>query len=226
MDDGSAQSKGDADQQHSGAVEDSPSAGPGDGEPFPMRSRGRRMPRRSKEKPEPRVTVTRESAAAVRTHMLEIADGEDIVEAVANFARRRQSGVCVLSGSGAVSSASLRQPGEPCSVIELSGPLEILSLSGAFMPPPSPPDATGLKAILSGGHGQVIGGNVVGDLRARGHATIVAVIFSKVSYDRLSPEHDVADDPGTVPAADVVDDPGKVPAAVTLTGIVFVLPFA
>ncbi|BAT07730.1 Os09g0365450, partial [Oryza sativa Japonica Group] len=95
--DGSPESKGDADlgevQQHSGAVDDILAWALRDGESFPMWSRGRRMPRRSKEKPEPPVIVARESTNTMRSHMMEIADGEDVAEAVADFARRRQSWV-------------------------------------------------------------------------------------------------------------------------------------
>ncbi|KAJ6809013.1 putative AT-hook motif nuclear-localized protein 29 [Iris pallida] len=55
------------------------------------RPRGR--PAGSKNKPKPPIIITRESPNALRSHVLEIATGADIVDAVNSFARRRQRGV-------------------------------------------------------------------------------------------------------------------------------------
>nr|GMD81608.1 AT-hook motif nuclear-localized protein 20-like [Ipomoea batatas] len=47
---------------------------------------------------------------------MEIAGGSDVADSIAQFARRRQRGVCVLSGNGAVANVTLRQPTMPGSV--------------------------------------------------------------------------------------------------------------
>ncbi|KAJ8492885.1 hypothetical protein OPV22_014606 [Ensete ventricosum] len=155
-------------------------AGPGD--VVTRRPRGR--PPGSKNKPKPPVIITRESANALRAHILEVGSGCDVFECLSTYARRRQRGVCVLSGSGTVANVSLRQPaGAP--VATLQGRFEILSLSGSFLPPPAPPGATSLAVFLAGGQGQVVGGSVVGALIAAGPVTVIAASFTNVAYERL-----------------------------------------
>ncbi|KAK4476484.1 hypothetical protein RD792_015638 [Penstemon davidsonii] len=144
------------------------------------RPRGR--PPGSKNKPKPPVIITRESANTLRAHILEVSTGCDVFSAVATYARKRQRGICILSGSGTVNNVSLRQP---AGVVSLQGRFEILSLSGSFLPPPAPPGATSLTIYLAGGQGQVVGGNVVGELIATGPVIIVASSFTNVAYERL-----------------------------------------
>ncbi|XP_062194880.1 AT-hook motif nuclear-localized protein 23-like [Phragmites australis] len=153
------------------------------------RPRGR--PPGSKNKPKPPVIITRESANALRAHILEVAAGCDVFEALTSYARRRQRGVCVLSAAGTVANVTLRQPQSsqtgPTSpaVATLHGRFEILSLAGSFLPPPAPPGATSLAAFLAGGQGQVVGGSVAGSLIAVGPVVVVAASFSNVAYERL-----------------------------------------
>ncbi|KAG1360741.1 AT-hook motif nuclear-localized protein 24 [Cocos nucifera] len=154
----------------------------GEGE-ITRRPRGR--PAGSKNKPKPPIIITRDSANALRSHVMEIASGCDITESVATFARRRQRGVCILGGSGTVTNVTLRQPATPGSVVALHGRFEILSLSGSFLPPPAPPAATGLTIYLAGGQGQVVGGSVVGALIASGPVVIMAASFGNAVYERL-----------------------------------------
>ncbi|KAJ8626515.1 hypothetical protein MRB53_019822 [Persea americana] len=154
----------------------------GEGE-ITRRPRGR--PAGSKNKPKPPIIITRDSANALRSHVMEIANGCDIAESVATFARRRQRGVCILSGSGTVTNVTLRQPATPGAVVTLHGRFEILSLSGSFLPPPAPPAATGLTIYLAGGQGQVVGGSVVGALLASGPVVIMAASFGNAAYERL-----------------------------------------
>ncbi|XP_050226497.1 AT-hook motif nuclear-localized protein 26-like [Mercurialis annua] len=152
------------------------------------RPRGR--PAGSKNKPKPPIIITRDSANALRTHLMEVADGCDIVESVATFARRRQRGVSIMSGTGTVTNVTLRQPASPGAVVTLHGRFEILSLAGSFLPPPAPPAATGLTIYLAGGQGQVVGGSVVGTLIASGPVVIMAASFSNAAYERLPLEEE------------------------------------
>lgn len=147
------------------------------------RPRGR--PPGSKNKPKPPVIITRESANTLRAHILEVGSGCDVFDCIATYARRRQRGICVLSGSGTVTNVSLRQPSAAGSVVTLHGRFEILSLSGSFLPPPAPPGATSLTIFLAGGQGQVVGGNVVGALFASGPVIVIAASFANVAYERL-----------------------------------------
>ncbi|PPD72798.1 hypothetical protein GOBAR_DD30302 [Gossypium barbadense] len=136
------------------------------------RPRGR--PAGSKNKPKPPIFVTRDSPNALRSHVMEIANGSDVAETLAQFARRRQRG----------------QPSAPGAVMALHGRFEILSLTGAFLPGPAPPGSTGLTIYLAGGQGQVVGGSVVGSLMASGPVMVIAATFSNATYERLPLEEE------------------------------------
>ncbi|TKY56774.1 AT-hook motif nuclear-localized protein 20 [Spatholobus suberectus] len=167
-DDNNASNERDGDDQHLGGG---------------RRPRGR--PPGSKNKPKPPVVITKESPNSLRSHILEVSGGSDVAECIATFATRRHRGVSVLSGSGVATNVTLRQPAAPGGVISLQGRFEILSLSGAFLPAPSPPEASGLTVYLSGGQGQVVGGRVVGPLVASGPVMVVAATFANATYERL-----------------------------------------
>ncbi|RDX62716.1 AT-hook motif nuclear-localized protein 21, partial [Mucuna pruriens] len=152
------------------------------------RPRGR--PPGSKNKPKPPVIITRESANTLRAHILEVGNGCDVFDSVATYARRRQRGICILSGSGTVTNVSLRQPASAGAVVTLHGRFEILSLAGSFLPPPAPPGATSLSIYLAGGQGQVVGGSVVGELTAAGPVIVIAASFTNVAYERLPLEEE------------------------------------
>ncbi|KAF2324824.1 hypothetical protein GH714_017329 [Hevea brasiliensis] len=148
------------------------------------RPRGR--PPGSKNKPRPPIIVTRDSPNALRSHVLEVSAGSDIMESVSNYARKRGRGVCVLSGNGTVANVTLKQPASPAgSVVTLHGRFEILSLSGTVLPPPAPPGAGGLSIFLSGGQGQVVGGSVIGPLVASGPVILMAASFANAVFERL-----------------------------------------
>ncbi|XP_015968247.1 AT-hook motif nuclear-localized protein 19 [Arachis duranensis] len=136
------------------------------------RPRGR--PPGSKNKPKPPIFVTRDSPNALRSHVMEVANGADITDSLVQFARKRQRGVCVLSATGTVANVTLRQPTAPGAVMALHGRFEIISLTGSFLPGPSPAGSTGLTVYLAGGQGQVVGGGVVGPLVASGSVMIMA----------------------------------------------------
>ncbi|KAL5224210.1 hypothetical protein ABZP36_010849 [Zizania latifolia] len=149
--------------------------------------------------PNPPVSITRDSANAVRAHVLEVASGCDVVDSVASYACRRRVGVCVVSGTGGVTNVSIRQPGVGSgAVVSLAGRFDILSLSGSFLPAPAPPPDSGLTVYVSGEQGQVVGGTVAGPLIAVGPVVIMAVSFGAAAYERLPldgeepPQHQLA----------------------------------
>ncbi|CAH9080050.1 unnamed protein product [Cuscuta epithymum] len=188
-------------QENEEEEEDNHSNRTGSGDLSARRPRGR--PPGSKNKPKPPVIITRESANTLRAHILEIGNGSDVFDSIATYARRRQRGICVLSGSGTVTNISLRQPaagsgGGGSAVMNLHGRFEILSLSGSFLPPPAPPGATSLTIYLAGGQGQVVGGSVVGELTAAGPVIVIAASFTNVAYERLPLEDEAEDPSGSV----------------------------
>lgn len=179
---------GDHDEDSGQPGQDLVPGNPGSGNLVGRRPKGR--PAGSKNKPKPPVIITRESANTLRAHILEVSNECDIFESVATYARKRQRGICILSGSGTVTNVSIRQPAAAGSVLTLQGRFEILSLSGSFLPPPAPPGATSLTIFLAGGQGQVVGGSVVGELTAAGPVIVIASSFTNVAYERLPLEEE------------------------------------
>ena len=189
------------------------SAGAAGGDIITRRPRGR--PPGSKNKPKPPVIITQESPNTLRAHILEVGNGGDVFDCVSTYARRRQRGICILSGSGTVANVSLRQPASVGAIVTLPGRFEILSLSGSFLPPPAPPGATSLNIFLAGGQGQVVGGNVVGPLIAAGPVIVIAASFTNVAYERLplDEEEQVPLQPATSQAAPSGSNPFPDPSS-------------
>ncbi|GAB4852992.1 hypothetical protein Ancab_017181 [Ancistrocladus abbreviatus] len=162
----------------------------GGGSASGRRPRGR--PPGSKNRPKPPIIIARDSPNALRSYVLEIVSGSDVVESVFNYARQRGRGVCVLSGSGTVMNVNLRQPAAaPAgSVMTLHGRFEILSLTGTALPPPAPPGSGGLTIFLAGGQGQMVGGSVVGPLVASGPVVLMTASFANAIFDRLPLEEE------------------------------------
>lgn len=152
------------------------------------RPRGR--PAGSKNKPKPPIIITRDSANALRAHAMEVSSGCDVNESLIGFARKRQRGLCVLSGSGFVTNVTLKQPTSAGATVTLHGRFEILSLLGSILPPPAPPGITGLTIYLAGAQGQVVGGAVVGALIASGPVVIMVASFMNATFDRLPLDED------------------------------------
>ncbi|CAN1256711.1 AT-hook motif nuclear-localized protein 21 [Linum perenne] len=159
------------------------------------RPRGR--PPGSKNKPKPPVIITRESANTLRAHIFEVGSGCDVFECVSSYARRRQRGICVMSGAGTVVNVTIRQP----EAAGAASGVVTLQLSGSFLPPPAPPGATSLTILLAGGQGQVVGGTVVGELTAAGPVIVIGASFTNVAYERLPLEEDGGDQGGAAAAA-------------------------
>lgn len=169
--------------------------------PSARRPRGR--PPGSKNKPKQPLIITQDAPNGLTSHVLEVSSGSDIVDSLVTYASRRGRGVCVLSGSGAVTNVTLRQPAtavllspsDNSTVVTLQGRFEILSLTGTCLPPPAPPGAGGLSIYLTGGQGQVAGGIVVGPLRASGPVVLMVVSFAHAVYDRLPLEEEEEKEP-------------------------------
>ncbi|XP_072979764.1 AT-hook motif nuclear-localized protein 17 [Typha angustifolia] len=172
----------------------------GDGASIEVVKRPRGRPPGSKNKPKPPVVITREAepSGAMRPHVLEIPSGHDVVDCLSRFSRRRNFGICVLAGTGAVANITLRQPpSSPAATIGFHGRLEILSISATFLPPAmaalSPATvAAGVSISLAGPQGQIVGGTVAGPLVAAGTVVVVAAAFSNPTFHRLPSEDDVA----------------------------------
>nr|BAK05209.1 predicted protein [Hordeum vulgare subsp. vulgare] len=191
-------------QQQQGQGQGEGQMGAAAGAIVPLR-RPRGRPMGSKNKPKPPIIITRDSPDALHSHILEVASGADVAACVAEYARRRGRGVCVLGASGSVVDVVVRGAAAPA---PLPGRFELLSMTGTVLPPPAPSEASGLAVMLSAGQGQVLGGCVVGPLVAAGTVTLFAATFANAVYERLplqdaAPDADVKPDLSAAPDASV-----------------------
>ncbi|XP_022720222.1 AT-hook motif nuclear-localized protein 5-like isoform X2 [Durio zibethinus] len=100
---------------------------------------------------------------AFAPHVVTVGIGEDIVAKMLSFSQQRPRAVCILSGSGTVSSVTLRQPASSTPTVTFEGRFEILCLSGSYLlaEDGGPRSRTGgISASLSTPDGHVIGGGV------------------------------------------------------------------
>ncbi|KAF5729994.1 hypothetical protein HS088_TW20G00364 [Tripterygium wilfordii] len=100
---------------------------------------------------------------AFAPHVATIAVGEDIVTKILSFAQQRPRAVCILSGTGTVSTITLHQPVSSKPSVTYEGRFQILCLSGSYLVAEDggPRSRTGgMSASLSSPDGHVIGGAV------------------------------------------------------------------
>ncbi|CAH2048154.1 unnamed protein product [Thlaspi arvense] len=106
-------------------------------------------------------------------------DSQDIVSKVLSFSQQRPRALCIMSGTGTVSSVTLRQPATTEPSLTFEGRFEILSLGGSFLVNEEGGHKSrtgGLSVSLSGPEGHVIGGGI-GMLIAASLVQVVACSF-------------------------------------------------
>nr|GMC54368.1 AT-hook motif nuclear-localized protein 17 [Ipomoea batatas] len=164
-----------------------------DGASIEISRRPRGRPPGSKNKPKPPVVITLDAGPSMSPYVLELPGGVDLIGSVTRFCRKRDMGICVLSGSGTVSDVTLRQPSTaPGPNIIFHGRFDILSLSATILNPnvnfsavsSRPEDFT---IALAGPQGQVVGGPVVGPLTTAGPVYLIAATFNNPLHHRLPP---------------------------------------
>ncbi|XWS61781.1 hypothetical protein CRYUN_Cryun07bG0155100 [Craigia yunnanensis] len=100
---------------------------------------------------------------AFAPHVITVGIGEDIVAEMLSFSQQRPRAVCILSGSGTVSSVTLRQPASSTPTVTYEGRFEILCLTGSYLLAEDGGRRSrtgGISASLSTPDGHVIGGGV------------------------------------------------------------------
>ncbi|KAL8193071.1 hypothetical protein R6Q57_026975 [Mikania cordata] len=107
-------------------------------------------------------------------HVISVAAGEDISQKVMSFMQQSKQEMCVLSASGSISNASLRQPATSRGNITYEGRFDILSLCGSYLRTDLG-GTGGLSVCLSSNDGQIIGGGVDGPLIAASPVQVVIV---------------------------------------------------
>ncbi|PON75772.1 PPC domain containing protein [Parasponia andersonii] len=177
------------------------SAGGNLSSPAGVQKKPRGRPPGSKNKPKPPVVITKDSDSAMRPVVLEVSAGADVVQTVIEFARRRRVGFAVMSGTGSVSTVTLRHPVSHAPAFSLQGPFSLLSLTGSYVgsnpfpsfvassagskPSSPPPPCSSFGVCLSGGQGQVFGGIVGGKVLAASLVVVVGATFHNPTFHRL-----------------------------------------
>ncbi|RDX88368.1 AT-hook motif nuclear-localized protein 5, partial [Mucuna pruriens] len=100
---------------------------------------------------------------AFSPHIVTIGVGEDIVAKLLSLSQQRPRALCILSGTGTVSSVTLRQPASTNASVTYEGRFQILCLSGSYLVAEDGGSSNrtgGISVSLSSPDGHVIGGAV------------------------------------------------------------------
>ncbi|XP_058746787.1 AT-hook motif nuclear-localized protein 28-like [Vicia villosa] len=168
------------------------------------------------------------SIADMENIVLEIPIGNDVVEAIIDFARRHEASINVMTGSGLVSDITLLEPDSRVPTFQLDGPFNMLSLAGVYLNPNCfhvPPQlikdplCTAFTLQLSGSRGQVFGGVIGGKINAASDIQISAFLLKRPGFVRMVTDdgnvHLFEDDDVPTIVGDVDVDDGGVDARET-----------
>ncbi|KAK8463563.1 hypothetical protein SEVIR_1G379600v4 [Setaria viridis] len=114
-------------------------------------------------------------------HVIIIQPGEDVAARIMAFSQQGPRAVCIISATGAVSTATLHQDSDSGGVVTYEGRFEILCLSGSYLVLDDGGTRTrsgGLCIALCGPDHRVMGGSVGGVLTAG----TVQVIVGSLMY--------------------------------------------
>ncbi|KAF8009514.1 hypothetical protein BT93_J0499 [Corymbia citriodora subsp. variegata] len=138
--------------------------------------------------------------------------GEDVLAKLSGFVEPGTHSLSVLSATGSVSSAILRQSGPLAGVLTFEGCFEILNLNGSFTIGEgricTGPEVSLVNIMLARPDGQIFGGGVAGPLIAAGPTQIVVAILK-----------DDKDQPEQIAGIAEVDDHSGTPTSVLLEPI-------
>ncbi|KAL0552680.1 hypothetical protein IC582_011798 [Cucumis melo] len=110
-------------------------------------------------------------------HVINVAAGEDVGQKIMQFMQQCKREICILSASGSISNASLRQPAASGGNIAYEGRFEIVSLCGSYVRTDLGGKTGGLSVCLSSAEGHIIGGGVGGPLKAAGPVQVIVGTF-------------------------------------------------
>ncbi|KAK9735251.1 hypothetical protein RND81_04G193800 [Saponaria officinalis] len=110
-------------------------------------------------------------------HVINVAAGEDVNQKIILFMQQAKRELCILSASGSIASAALRQPATSGGSIAYQGRFDIVSLTGSYVRSDQGGKAGGLSACLSSENGQIVGGGVCGPLVAAGPVEVIIATF-------------------------------------------------
>ncbi|KAJ9552840.1 hypothetical protein OSB04_016885 [Centaurea solstitialis] len=110
-------------------------------------------------------------------YIITVTAGEDINHKIMSFMQQSKQEICIISASGVISNATLRQPATSGGNITYEGRFDILSLCGSYVRSDFRSSSGGLSICLSSNDGQIIGGGVDGPLIAGGPVQVILGAF-------------------------------------------------
>ncbi|KAL9683175.1 hypothetical protein QQ045_014992 [Rhodiola kirilowii] len=163
----------------------------------PRRKRGR--PLGSTSKPKSPATITCKPDPVMSPYILEVADGVDVIAAIATFSRRHNIFLGILFASGAFSSITTLEPPHPSTFPNISysrtthGRFDILSLAAVWPvfydrrsnTLPAQVGDLNVATTVRDNYGRMIGGIVTGPLIASGIVYVIVSSFTRPTYHRL-----------------------------------------
>ncbi|CAN1233416.1 AT-hook motif nuclear-localized protein 14 [Linum perenne] len=111
-------------------------------------------------------------------HMIYVAPGEDVALKTNMFMQQSKSETCVLSASGVISSATIRQPTMSGGNLTYEGRFDIISLSGSYIRTELGGRTGGLSICMSNNDNQIIGGGLSGPLIAASSVQVIVGTFT------------------------------------------------
>ncbi|CAN8254053.1 unnamed protein product [Cochlearia groenlandica] len=120
------------------------------------------------------------SGMSFTPHVIVVSIGEDIASKVISFSLQGPRAICVLSASGAVSTATLLQPSPSHGTITYEGRFELISLTTSYTNTTEseyPNRAGNLSVSFASPDGRVIGGGIGGPLIAASPVQVIVGSF-------------------------------------------------
>ncbi|KAK4360464.1 hypothetical protein RND71_019416 [Anisodus tanguticus] len=112
----------------------------------------------------------------------------DVSAKLMSFSQSISQAVCILSANGSISNVTLQQAAISARTVTYEGQFEILSVSGCFLLSESGGERSrtgGLRVLLAGPDGHVIGGSVAGFLTAASALQVVVGSFDMQAQKQL-----------------------------------------
>ncbi|KAK4262756.1 hypothetical protein QN277_028271 [Acacia crassicarpa] len=173
------------------ATANSTPAGPASSTPSQRRVRGRPPGSGRKQKLASLGEWMNSSAGmAFAPHVITIGAGEDIAAKLLSISQQRPRVLCILSGTGTVSSITLRQPASSVVSITFEGRFQILRLSGSYLVAEDGGHRSrtgGLSVSLASPDGHVIGGAVAVLIAASQVQVVVCSFIYEGSKTKTKP---------------------------------------
>ncbi|CAJ1927873.1 unnamed protein product [Sphenostylis stenocarpa] len=161
---------------------------PGSGTPAEKRPRGRPPGSGRKQQLATLGEWMNSSAGlAFSPHVITVGVGEDIVAKLFSFSQQRPRALCILTGTGTVSSVSLRHPASTNVSVSYEGRFQILCLSGSYLVAEEGGPRSrigGMSVSLSSPDGHIIGGGVASLIAA----SPVQVVVCSFVYGTSKPK--------------------------------------